>query len=160
MERNFNIEKLRYQENKFAFTLALLAFLVNQVYLVKVLNGMPKDYNIGIEIFINLAMYLVLFLGMERVKNHHKNWSITFMVMGGLFFTRVFYIPRMMLKVAKEIKVLGDENSLVVAAEMNQAAIIAIIAVIVAGLLILISGIHGYKQSETIKSYYEKLELN
>lgn len=160
MERDFNIEKLKYQENKFAYNIALVAFLINQIYLVQVLDNMTKDFNIGIEIFINLGMYMFLFLGMERVKNHHKNWSIGFIVLGSSFFLRIIYLPLMILNNSNEIKLLGDENSLLVASDLRTAAIIAMITVAVAGLLIIISGIHGYKQSVIIKNYYERLELN
>lgn len=160
MERDFSIEKLKYQENKFAYNLALIAFLSNQVYLVQVLDNTTKDFNLGIEIFINLGMYMFLFLGMERVKNHHRNWSIGFIVMGCAFFLRIFYLPLNILKLAKDLEVIADTNSMLVAGDLRTAALIAIVSISIAGILIIISGIHGYKQSVTIKNYYERLELN
>lgn len=160
MKRDLSIEKLKFQENKIAYNIALIAFLVNQVYLVQILDNMGKTYHIGIEIFINLTMYLFLFLGMERIKNHHKNWSLGFIFMGLGFFLRIFYIPMMILRESQALQLLGDENSLIVSKDLQSAAMIAIIAVSLAGVLIIFSGIHGYKQSITIKNYYEQLELN
>ncbi len=158
MERDPKIEKLIYQENKISYNLALLALLVNQYYLVKVLNNTDLTYHIGIEIFINLFIYLLLFLGMEKVRKHHPNWSLILIGIGIGFFARIFYMPRRILKVADMAYTAGDERSLQVAENLVKAVQQANFALIIAGILIVVSGLLGYKQAMSIKNYYKKLK--
>ena len=86
MEKNLKIERMRYQENKISYYLALMAFLLNLYYLTVALNKLTIDYHIGIEILINLTMFMLLFLGMEKVKKHDVNWSVGFVVMSMFCF--------------------------------------------------------------------------
>ncbi len=160
MERDPIVEKLKYQDNKISYNLALLAFLVNQYYLIIVMNNVKVDYNVGIEIFINLIFYMFLFLGMEKVKLHHLSWSKFFLVIGGFFFLRIAYIPMIIRAEAKELTLLGDDLSLQVAEVLEKATMNSIVALIVCGVLIIISGLYGMRLSLKLKNYYEQLESN
>lgn len=157
MERDISIEKLEYQDNKFSYNLALIVFILDQYYLIIVMNNVSIDYHVGIEIFINLMFYMFLFLGMEKVKMHHLNWSRFFVVLGGMFFLRTLYIPRRIMAQANALRELGDELSLNIAQVLEVAAQRANIALIIAGILIIISGLYGMKLSIKLKNYRKQI---
>ncbi|GAU75744.1 hypothetical protein [Fusibacter sp. 3D3] len=152
--RNIKIEKMRYQENKSSYNLALVAFLINQYYLVTSLNSLAITYHIGIEIAINLMTFMFMFLGMERVKDHDEKWSKYFMGLAGFDIVRILYMPRMLFVQANELIQTGDTISIETGKSILLAGYKSAGALIVMSILILISGIIGYRKASALKKYY------
>lgn len=157
MSKSKNIERMRYQANKTSYSLALIAFLLNQYYLIVVMNNLTISFHIGIEILINLIVYMLLFLGMEKVRYYSVSWSKFFMWLGLFFVVRIAYMPLFLFKEAKELLAIADEFSIVTAQAKYTAAYTSAITIFVVGLLVLISGFIGYKKAVSLKSYDEKM---
>lgn len=156
MEKNLKIERMRYQENKISYNLALLAFLLNQYYLIVTLNRLAINYHVGIEISINLAMFMFLFLGMEKVKKHDVNWSIGFMVMSLIYILRIFYMPKKLLAQGAALIATGDVVSIATGEAIQMAGYKSGASLIVIGILLFVSGMISYKRSTALRTYNDR----
>lgn len=154
MGRNVKIEKMRYQENKSSYNLALIAFLINQYYLVTTLNHLQISYHVGIEIAINLVTFMMLFLGMEKVKDHDRRWSEYFMILAVVDLLRVFYMPKMLYGQAIALIQTGEEVSIQTGNAIMVASYKSGVALVVMAILILISGIIGYRKANALRKYF------
>lgn len=148
---------MRYQENKLSYNLALLAFLLNQYYLIVTLNRLAINFHIGIEISINLVMFMFLFLGMEKVKKHDVNWSIGFIIMSLLYFLRVLYMPKRLFAQGAALIATGDAVSIATGEAIQMAGYQSAASLIMIGVLLLLSGMISYKRSTVLRSYNDKM---
>lgn len=156
MEKNLKIERMRYQENKISYYLALMAFLLNLYYLTVALNKLTIDYHIGIEILINLTMFMLLFLGMEKVKKHDVNWSVGFVVMSMFCFVRILYMPKRLLAQAAPLIASGDVVSIATGEGIQSAGYLSGAILVVIGLLLLASGLISYKRATVLRNYNDR----
>jgi len=152
--RNIKIEKMRYQENKFSYNLALAAFLLNMYYLVVTLDNLTISYHIGIEIAINLGTFMFLFLGMESVKDHDLKWGQYFMGLALFYLIRLLYMPKMLLAQANELIQMGDAVNVETGKTILIAAYKSGGSLVVMSILILISGYVGYRKARALRDYY------
>lgn len=156
MEKNLKIERMRYQENKISYYLALMAFLLNLYYLTVTLNKLTIDYHIGIEILINLTMFMLLFLGMEKVKKHDVNWSVGFIGMSMICFVRILYMPKRLLAQAAPLIASGDAVRIATGEGIQSAGYLSGATLVVIGLLLLASGLISYKRATVLRNYNDR----
>jgi len=158
VEKRLKIEKMRYQENKISYNLAMAAFLINLYYLIVSLNSLAISFHIGIEIGVNLLIFMFFFLGMEKVKSHDLRWSQYFIGLGFVFFLRVLYMPRMLMAQGNELINTGDAIDIATGEAIINASYKSAGSLIVIGILIIISGIIGYQKARALRIYFENCD--
>lgn len=138
---NARIEKMRYQENKTSYWLAMLALIFNIIFLFTVINNpaLRPNYITAVKILANVVFLLTTFLSMERVKVYDKKWSYVLIGFGILSFIRILWMP---LK-TMDMPALG----------FWFGARLAVYLIIV-GTLLVSSGLIAYKKSKTLEDYY------
>lgn len=94
------IDKMRYQTNKSAYRLILLGLSISMVAMFRIIIPVTvrPNYEIAIEILINIVLLLVTFLAAERCKIYSKSWAIASFVIAGVHVLRIFYVPRRLLE--------------------------------------------------------------
>lgn len=88
------VEMMRYRVNGLSYKLGLggLAFSVLAAFLS--LNAFdPNNISVIAKILLNIAILLVGFLCCEKAKTYSKQGSIAMVVLGGICFARIFWIP-------------------------------------------------------------------
>jgi hypothetical protein len=96
---NTKADKMRYQNNKSAYSLILLGLAISIVALFSIITPPTIVPNLGIaiEILINIVLLLVTFLAAERCKTYSRQWAITSFVIAGIHVLRIFYMPTYLL---------------------------------------------------------------
>jgi hypothetical protein len=97
--KNLKVDKMRYQKNKIAYALVLLA-MVSQMFslfFTIIPSTVVPSMTTAFEILINITLLLVSFLAAEKVKSYSKNWSYGLFVIASVHLFRFFYEPRKLL---------------------------------------------------------------
>lgn len=96
---NIKADKMRYQMNNLAYMFILLGMAISVVALFRIIT--PKtiipDFDIAIEILINIVLLLLTFLTAERCKYYQKKWGIVSFVIAGVHVLRILYVPKSLL---------------------------------------------------------------
>ena len=96
------LDRMRYNKNKLASTLALVAIVFNALYFVCVYKTDVGTYfykmMIGFSVLYNLVFMLVAFLSSESVKNYKLSFAVVMLVLGVMQIVRIFYIPLQALR--------------------------------------------------------------
>ena len=96
------LDRMRYNKNKLASTLALVAIVFNALYFVCVYKTDVGTYfykmMIGFSVLYNLVFMLIAFLSSESVKNYKLSFAIVMLVLGVMQIVRIFYIPLQALR--------------------------------------------------------------
>ena len=85
--------------NNLAYMFILLGMAISVVALFRIIT--PKtiipDFDIAIEILINIVLLLLTFLTAERCKYYQKKWGIVSFVIAGVHVLRILYVPKSLL---------------------------------------------------------------
>ncbi len=136
---NTKIDLMRFQLNNLSYKLGLSGFVLYVVYITSTLDLIPKNFGLGLEIMINLAFFMVLFLGLEKVRNYSRVWSLRIIALGILSVLRVLWHPVVLFH-------LG----------VGEMALRSGLSLLLAGVLIMASGIIGYRKSRILNRYLEE----
>ena len=136
------IDRMRFQPNNFSYNLGLLAFLIYIVYIGSTLDYIPKKLTLGMEVMIDLGFFMVLVLGMEKVKNYSVQWSVYLILLGISCLLRYFWHP-MVLK----------------SLNFDDVALVSGVSILVSGILIIIGGVVGYIRSSILMKYLKETGL-
>ncbi len=150
------VERMRYQENKLSYNLALIAFLLNLYYLVTTMNNLAINYHIGIEIGINLIIFMMMFLGMEKVKKHDLTWSYGFIVLGCVYFARIFYMPQMLKAQGQALIDTQELVNIATGSAIQEAGMVATVTLIVISAIMIVSGVISLVKARALIQYYGK----
>ncbi|MBN3490738.1 hypothetical protein JV173_04335 [Acholeplasma equirhinis] len=143
----FEIEKMRYQNNSFAYSMTFgsLAFFIWALFTsinYSLFTFLPNevkvrpDFNVALDIAMSIVLILVMFLAAEKVKVYSIKWSIGLFVISAINILRIFYVPLISL----------NTNQIPFEIFMQ----IAISHVICAGLTI-VAGIVSYNKSKKLQ---------
>lgn len=136
------IDRMRFQLNHLSYRLGFLGFLIYIVYVATTLDFIPKKMTMGLEIIIDLFFFMILFLGLEKIKNYSVKWSIYVILLGISTLLRVFWHPLVLVNL-----------------QLQQYAWISGVSITLAGILITISGIIGYRKSNILLNYLNQTDL-
>lgn len=134
---------MRFQLNNLSYRLGLLGFLIYIVYVAVTMDYIPKQITLGLEVMINLVFFMILFFSLEKVKNYSIKWSIYSIILGSFTLLRILWHPF----------VLND-------LKLKELALISGMSLAIAGILIIVSGIIGYRKSSMLLNYLNKTGLN
>jgi hypothetical protein len=97
---NVKADKMRYQLNKAGYGLILLGLSISVIAMFRIITPVTvrPNYEIAIEIMINIVLLLVTFLAAERCKFYSKNWAIGSIGIGMVHIIRIFYVPASLLR--------------------------------------------------------------
>ncbi len=93
--KNIRVDKMRYQQNKLAYWLVLLA-IVNQIvslFATITPRTVVPSFTTAVEILINITLMLFTFLAAEKVKAYSIKWGYGLLVISFLHLLRIFYEP-------------------------------------------------------------------
>lgn len=141
------VEKMRYQSNTFGYWISLLALSCTIVYVFMILNIVKPDPMVAVKIMMNIILFFVTFLGMEKVKNYSVKWSITMIVLGGIALLRILWMPLQVIRDGGEFgKVSAGKGTL-------------LIGLLVAGAgLYVLSGVVSFIKSVALRAYLKSIE--
>ena len=129
-------DRMRYQANQVSYNLGLFSFLFYCIYLASTMDNIPKNILLGLEIFINLGVLMVLFLGIEKARNYNVGWSWTIIALGSVSILRVFWQPFVLLR----------EN-------IPEKALWSGVSILLSGIFLVISGIIGARKGRILEKY-------
>ena len=133
------IDRMRFQPNNHSYRLGLLASLIYIVYIACTLDYIPKNMTLGLEVMINLVFFMILFFGLEKVKNYSIKWSIYSIILGSCTILRILWHPFVL-------------NGL----DLKEKALSSGVSLAIAGILIIVSGVIGYRKSNMLMNYLNK----
>lgn len=134
--KDFKVDKMRFQLNTGAYWLVMLAIMLNIYYLIFVLNTITITFIIGMKTIVGVVYLMVMFLSAEKLKSYSKEWSIAAFVFGLIAFARIAFVPRMFLTGNDFI-----EGSILLAIQ---------------GLLFIGAAAITYKKASALKEYVER----
>lgn len=105
-------EKLRYQTNKLAYYLGLMACVISIFAGFVGLNTMKASWLTIVKILLNIVILLLGFAATENVKKYKFGASIFLFVFAGVNVARIFWYPVRMIKYWNDYKSSGDETIL------------------------------------------------
>lgn len=105
-KKAFNeIDKMRYQENKFSARLVLISLIFSLIALFVMITydnfnttgnniRVVPDARIGVAIGIGIVLMLLTFMASEKIKFYDSFWSrFGLFILAGINFLRIFNIP-------------------------------------------------------------------
>ncbi len=97
---NVKADKMRYQLNKASYGLILLGLSISVIAMFRIITPVTvrPNYEIAIEIMINIVLLLVTFLAAERCKFYSKHWAFASIAIGLIHLARIFYVPASLLR--------------------------------------------------------------
>lgn len=92
----FNVDRMRYQNDKLSYGLCLLGLVANICFFICIYrnNDLTQNYLIGLDILYNILFMLFVFLSAENAKNYRKKWSYVLVIIGILQIVRIFILPK------------------------------------------------------------------
>lgn len=105
-------EKLRYQTNKTAYYLGLLACIFSTFAGFIGLNTMKASATTIVKILLNIFILLFGFASTENVKKYSLKASIWLFVLAGINVIRIFWYPIQMFKWWRKYKKTGNGDIL------------------------------------------------
>ena len=103
-KKEIQTDIMRYRNNGTSFWLSILAIILDvAMFLIIYTNKNCKaDYQLGIDLIINVIFLLAVFLIAEKTKAYNKKASIAAFVVAGIEIGRIFWIPLKYLNMWKE----------------------------------------------------------
>jgi len=121
------VEKSLYQPNTLGYNLILLSIALNGYYLIRILNIVEKNYDIGGIVLFNIFVSLLLFLGAVRCKVYNQRWAIGIIVIGAIQAIRPFVsLPEEVVELKTQLILVVVVSGLV----LISAGIISLIKVL------------------------------
>lgn len=161
-ERNVQIDMLRYRNNTFSTSLGYIALLAQIVAFCFVYSCLQvnSEHHVtlfgidhaglwcGVDIFVNIAMLLFLFLTISRMKVYDRNWGIASICFGVIEIIRLFLYPL----------ALYSANTETITSMPTWIFIIEVVCYIACGALLIIAGIVTIILSNILNKYLESLK--
>lgn len=127
--KNIRVDKMRYQQNKLAYWLVLLA-MVNQIgslFSTITPRTVVPSFTTAMEILINITLMLFTFLAAEKVKAYNIKWGYGLFVIAFLHLLRIFYEP---LKLFRLGQISGRQYFIIIDLIIGSIILLLIAAVI------------------------------
>lgn len=167
-ERNIQIDMLRYRNNSFSTSLGYIALLAQIVAFCFIYSciGVSMDHNVtlfginhsglwcGIDIFVNIAMLLFLFLAISRMKVYDKTWGIVSICLGVLQIIRLFLYP---FALYTSVPTAATETTVVMPGWIFS---IQVVCYILCGVLLIASGVVTVILSKILNDYLTSIKAS
>lgn len=127
-----------YKKNALPYSLALLAILVELVYVIMILDVMNVGYLMGVTVMINIVLLFALFNCAVKINLYNRTWSLIAIGIG------VYMLVRMGILVPFVLKPYGRQ-------------FIIAIADIAGGVLLITAGILSADRTTRRKKLQDKL---
>lgn len=127
--KNIRVDKMRYQQNRLAYWLVLLA-MVNQVgslFSTIIPRMVVPSFTTAMEILINITLMLFTFLAAEKVKAYNIKWGYGLFVIAFLHLLRIFYEP---LKLFRLGQISGRQYFIIIDLIIGSIILLLIAAII------------------------------
>lgn len=96
-DKKISIDIMHFKSNRSSFWLILLAIALNVAMFIIIYktntSDLKADLQLGLDLLINVIIMLACFLAAEKTKRYSKQWGIISIVLGGIQFARIFWIP-------------------------------------------------------------------
>lgn len=96
-DKKISIDIMHFKSNRSSFWLILLAIALNVAMFIIIYktntSDLKADVQLGLDLLINVIVMLACFLAAEKTKRYSKQWGIISIVLGGIQFARIFWIP-------------------------------------------------------------------
>lgn len=159
---------MRFKKNNFSFWFAILAIVFNvAMFLIiyKETNCTP-NFQLGIDLLINVLFMLTGFLLAEKMKAYNKTSGIIALVLGVVEMLRIFWIPLYYFN--KNIEYLAAYNAAIEAGEtFSYSGIIGLnanefmwcaILLVLAGLSLILAGLICLKKEKTLTAHLNDIK--
>lgn len=95
---NLKTQKMRYQKNSLSYNLGLLGLACSIFAAFICLNSIRPQMVVIVKILMNILIFLVGFLAMEKAKTYQEKYGYTLVVLGGISFLRIFWYPIQLIR--------------------------------------------------------------
>lgn len=97
-DKNFKLEKMRYQNNSLSYTLGMLGIIFSVLAAFVGLNSYRPTVGVILKILFNIVILLGGFLAIEKAKNYRKEYSIFLVVIGVICALRILWVPLQLIQ--------------------------------------------------------------
>ena len=168
---------MRYKTNGISFWLCMLAIVLNvaMFLIIYTTKSCTSDFELGIDLLVNVIFMLAVFLTAEKTKAYNKNAGFFAIGIGLVEILRIFWIPvkyhKMWLVWSEETKLITETltaqgktpeeiaTSLPILSGLNNVQFTWCIILLVAACLALIAaGIVAIIKSNKLSAHLAKLE--
>ena len=162
-----HIDVYRYKRNKLASGLALLALVFECLYFMLFYSLRVEQYYtalIGLDIVLNLAVLLIVFLSSEGVKGYNKKYCIPLLVIAVIQIARIFLYP---MDIAAQGGIITDGAYDMAswsawyfgtALSTGATSAILIVYLVASAACLVASAIFGYIRATQLEIFTKKLE--
>jgi anaerobic C4-dicarboxylate transporter len=90
-----NLERMRYKNDRLSANLVLISIVCNVVFFVTLYSNssVVPDYQIGMDVIINLLFLLIAFLAGEEAKVYTQKWAFVIFALAVVQAARIFWLP-------------------------------------------------------------------
>lgn len=94
-KRDIETDIMKYKNNKASFLLCILAIILDVIMFLSFYEttSCVPNFEMGIDLIVNVLFLLACFLGAEKNKVYDKKWAIILFIIAGLQILRIFWIP-------------------------------------------------------------------
>lgn len=162
-----HIDVYRYKRNKIASSFALLGLVFECLYFMLFYSLRVSQFYtalIGLDIVINLAVLLVVFLASEGVKSYNKKYCIPLLVVAVLQVARIFLYPTDIAAQGGYITSSAYDMTswsawyFGTALSTGATSAILIIYLVASAACLVVSSIFGYVRATQLEIFTRKLE--
>ena len=149
-------DRLRYTNDSFSSTMAILAIVFDCLYFVSIYQSDVGTYYynwlIGVSIVYNLIFLLAAFLASESVKNRRTGYSGVLVVLGVIQIARIFILP--MKAHAAVVEVSGEQ----LAVMSDTQFIYCVVCLLASAACCIVAAVVSAKNNKILADYLKTLE--
>ena len=142
--RKRNLERMRYKDDTLAANMCLLAIVFDVAHFIILYSStsIVPDYQMGIDIIINILFLLIAFLASEEAKVYSRKWAFVIMGVAVVQAARMFWLPL-------AYHGLGQLE--------GAGYLAACLSILVSAVFMLAGGIICYVNASALQKYLDKL---
>ncbi len=87
-----------HKKDSRSYALALLATLVEFIYVIAILDVMPVSFMMGLTVMVNIALIFLLFTCAVKINVYNAKWAAVALAVGGYMVLRALVIVPLVLR--------------------------------------------------------------
>lgn len=87
-----------HKKDSRSYALALLATLVEFIYVIAILDVMPVSFMMGITVIVNIFLIFLLFTCAVKINVYEAKWAVVALAVGGYMVVRALAIVPLVLR--------------------------------------------------------------